>query len=44
MRAHPDPDYPHLNKKKAVTLVVLAVIILLLMALLLVGPGNLPLG
>jgi hypothetical protein len=39
----PDPDYPHLNKKKVVVLALIAMIILLLMALLLIGLGNAPL-
>ena len=43
MPQFPDPDYPHLNKKKVVVMVILALITLLLMALLVVGPGNAPL-
>ena len=38
----PDPDYPHLNKKKVVVLVVLGLIILLLAALLVAGLGSAP--
>lgn len=32
----PDPDYPHLNKKKIVVLVVVGLIVILLVVLLVV--------